>query len=97
MGEMSRSSERSGSAGSAGLAGLSGMYPAELRERAVRLVAESASDHESEWAAMKSVATKLGIGSAETVRQWVAGGRGGCRAAAGDDEPGVGRIEAASG
>ncbi len=25
-------------------------YPKELRERAVKLVAESRSDHESEWA-----------------------------------------------
>ena len=46
-------------------------YPQELRERAVRLVAESRADHDSEWEAMGSVATKLGIGSTETVRKWV--------------------------
>ena len=46
-------------------------YPPELRERAVRLVAECRDDHESEWAAMVSVAAKLGIGTAETVRKWV--------------------------
>ena len=46
-------------------------YPQELRERAVRLVAESRLDHATEWEAMRSVATKLGIGSTETVRKWV--------------------------
>ena len=46
-------------------------YPAELRERAVRMVGEIAADHESEWAAMNEVARLLGIGTAETVRKWV--------------------------
>ena len=46
-------------------------YPRELRDRAVRLVAESRPDHPSEWEAMRSVATKLGIGTTETVRKWV--------------------------
>jgi len=46
-------------------------YPAELRERAVRLVGESRPEHASEWEAMRSVATKLGVGSTETVRTWV--------------------------
>ena len=46
-------------------------YPAELRERAVRMVSEIAGQHESEWAAMGEVARLLGIGSAETVRKWV--------------------------
>ncbi|MFI2615365.1 transposase [Streptomyces sp. NPDC018584] len=46
-------------------------YPAELRERAVRMVAEVGSNYPTEWAAMKAVAAKLGIGSAETVRTWV--------------------------
>lgn len=46
-------------------------YPAELRRRAVRMVAEVRPDYETEWAAMKAVASKLGIGTAETVRQWV--------------------------
>jgi transposase len=49
----------------------SGSYPKELRERAVRLVAEVRSDHVSEWAAMESVAANLGIGSAQTVHNWV--------------------------
>lgn len=45
-------------------------YPAELRERAVRMVAEIRADHESEWAAMAKVAELLGIGTVETVRKW---------------------------
>ncbi|MEW1900188.1 IS3 family transposase [Streptomyces albidoflavus] len=46
-------------------------YPAELRERAVRMVAEIRPNYPTEWAAMKAVAAKLGIGAAETVRTWV--------------------------
>ena len=46
-------------------------YPRELRERAVRMVAEVAPDYDSQWAAIGVVAQKLGIGTAETVRKWV--------------------------
>jgi transposase len=46
-------------------------YPPELRERAVRMVAEITDQHDSEWAAISEVARLLGIGSAETVRKWV--------------------------
>ena len=46
-------------------------YPAELRERAVRMVAEGRASYGSEWAAIEAVATKLGIGTAETLRSWV--------------------------
>lgn len=46
-------------------------YPAELRERAVRLVRESVRDGRGEWEAMRSIADKLGVGSPETVRKWV--------------------------
>jgi transposase len=45
-------------------------YPAELRERSVRMVREQAHEHASEWAAMRSVAAKVGC-TAETLRQWV--------------------------
>jgi transposase len=45
-------------------------YPAELRERAVRMVTEIRVEHESEWAAMRRVAELLGIGTPETVRKW---------------------------
>ena len=46
-------------------------YPAELRERAVRMVAEVRPSYESEYAAITAVAQKLGIGTAETLRKWV--------------------------
>lgn len=46
-------------------------YPAELRERAVRMVAEVRGEYSSEWAAIESVAAKLGIGSAQTLLTWV--------------------------
>jgi transposase len=45
-------------------------YSAEVRERAVRLVGESESHHESQWAAITSVAGKIGC-TAETLRKWV--------------------------
>lgn len=45
-------------------------FSAEQRARAVRLVAEATPQHESEWAAIESVAAKIGA-SAETVRTWV--------------------------
>src|SRR6476646_2858988 len=44
---------------------------AELRERAVRMVAEVRGQHETEWAAMRAVAELLGVGTTETVREWV--------------------------
>lgn len=46
-------------------------YSKETRERAVRLVREHAGDYPSEFAAMKAVAARLGIGTAETLRKWV--------------------------
>lgn len=46
-------------------------YPPELRERAVRMVAEIRDQYESEWAAIGAVADLLGVGTAETVRKWV--------------------------
>lgn len=45
-------------------------FSPEVRERAVRLVAEQMESHESEWAAMRSVAAKLGC-TTETLRRWV--------------------------
>jgi len=46
-------------------------YPVELRERAVRMVMESRSDYEHESAAIKSVASKVGITSPESLRKWL--------------------------
>jgi len=45
-------------------------YAPAVMERAVRLVFESAAEHVSQWAAIKSVAEKVGC-SAETLRKWV--------------------------
>ena len=45
-------------------------YPAEVRERAVRLVFEHQGEYESQWAAIGSIAAKIGC-SAETLRKWV--------------------------
>ena len=45
-------------------------YAPEVRERAVRLVFEQQHEHESRWAAIVSVAAKVGC-SAETLRNWV--------------------------
>ncbi|WP_313663102.1 IS3 family transposase [Cellulosimicrobium cellulans] len=50
-------------------------YPPELRERAVRMVAEVRPNYGTEYEAIREVARKLGIGSAETLRQWVRRGQ----------------------
>ena len=46
-------------------------YPRELRERAVRMVAEVRPNYESEYAAITAVARQLGITTPETLRKWV--------------------------
>lgn len=46
-------------------------YPIELRQRAVRLVAEQRDQYQSEYEAIRSISMKLGISTPETLRKWV--------------------------
>ena len=45
-------------------------FSPEVRERAVRMVREHQNEHGSPWAAMPSIAAKIGC-SGETLRNWV--------------------------
>jgi transposase len=46
------------------------MYSPAVRERAVRMVFEHEHEHPSQWAAIVSIAEKIGC-SGETLRNWV--------------------------
>lgn len=45
-------------------------YSPEVRARAVRMVRDQVCDHPSEWAAICSIASKIGC-NAETLRNWI--------------------------
>ena len=48
----------------------SNSYSPEVRERAVRMVLESVNDYPSEWAAIESIAPKIGC-VPQTLHNWV--------------------------
>jgi transposase len=48
----------------------SNKFSPEVRERAVRMVREHQGDYPSQWAAMASIAAKIGC-TAQTLRNWV--------------------------
>jgi transposase len=45
-------------------------YSPEVRERAVRLVLEAAPNHASQWAAIRSIAEKIGC-TPQTLSSWI--------------------------
>jgi len=45
-------------------------FSGEVRERAVRMVLEHRGEHASQWAAISSIAAKIGC-TGETLRGWV--------------------------
>ena len=45
-------------------------FSAEVRERAVRMVRDHQGDHVSQWAAIASIASKIGC-TAESLRRWL--------------------------
>lgn len=50
--------------------GRTSRYAPEVRERAVRMVFDHEGEYGSQWAAIRSIASKVGC-SSETLRNWV--------------------------
>ncbi len=50
--------------------GKTSRFPQEVKDRAVRLVQEQAKEHPTQWAAIRSIAEKIGC-SSETLRNWI--------------------------
>jgi len=48
----------------------SNRFSPEVRQRAVRMVLDGGADHSSQWAAIGSIAAKIGC-TGETLRKWV--------------------------
>ena len=48
----------------------SAKFSSEVRERAVRMVLEHRSEHASQWAAIVSIAAKIGC-TAQTLSDWI--------------------------
>ena len=65
----------------------SNRFSPEVRQRAVRMVLDHGGDHATQWAAIGSIAAKIGR-TAETLRKWVRQGErdAGQRPAAASEE-----------
>jgi len=50
--------------------GRTSRFSPEVRERAVRMVLEHGNEYPSQWAAIRSIAEKIGCGT-EALRRWV--------------------------
>ena len=60
-------------------------YSPEVRDRAIRMVVDHRGEYPSQWAAIQSVANKLGM-TPETLRHWVRQRRDRYRGPRGDDK-----------
>ena len=67
-------------------------YPPELRERAIRMVYEQREHHESQWAAIESVAQKIGY-TAQTLKNWITKAEGKADAGGAASAPRVRELE----